>query len=162
MKTITIGRVGCDIVIPDGSVSRNHATISMVNGQYVFCDTSRNGSTINGRVLCNERMVVSPGTPIYLANKVPLPWPQVLMLLPSTPLRAGGMPQSAAPQVAPAREERLGPGWCLLILLIPLPFVGAGVGFFLSYYWKDIKPGVAKQAFWLALISGGIWAAILS
>ena len=78
MKTISIGRVDCDIIISDNNISRKHATISLVNGQYVYNDISKNGTTINGRVYQNEKVVVTPGTPIYLANKVPLPWPQIL------------------------------------------------------------------------------------
>lgn len=41
MKTITIGRVECDIIISDSSISRKHATISLVNGQYVYNDISK-------------------------------------------------------------------------------------------------------------------------
>ena len=43
MKTITIGRVNCDIIIADNNISRKHATISLVNGQYVYNDISKNG-----------------------------------------------------------------------------------------------------------------------
>ena len=46
MKTITIGRVDCDIIISDSSISRKHATISLVNGQYVYNDISKNLITI--------------------------------------------------------------------------------------------------------------------
>ena len=90
MKTITIGRVECDIIISDSSISRKHATISLVNGQYVYNDISKNGTTINGRVYQNEKVVITPGTPIYLANKVPLPWAQILMLLPNSPVKVQG------------------------------------------------------------------------
>ena len=90
MKEITVGRAGCDVIIPDDCVSRKHAVVTLVNGQYVYNDVSKNGTAINGRIYKNEKVVVSPGTPIYLSNKVPFPWAQVLMLLPNRPVCVPG------------------------------------------------------------------------
>lgn len=152
MKTITIGRVGCDIIISDSSISRKHATISLVNGQYVYNDISKNGTTINGRVYQNEKVVITPGTPIYLANKVPLPWAQILMLLPNSPVKVQGYQdpyeyETEVSQVPVKQEESIGAGWGILSFLFPI------IGFILYFVWKDTANYKAKQAANIAWIS---------
>lgn len=152
MKTITIGRVDCDIIISDSNISRKHATISLVNGQYVYNDISKNGTTINGRVYQNEKVVITPGTPIYLANKVPLPWAQILMLLPNSPVKVQGHhnPYEYETVVghAPVKhEESIGAGWGILSFLFPI------IGFILYFVWKDTANYKAKQAANIAWIS---------
>lgn len=83
MKTITIGRSSkCDIVVPYEGVSRIHAEISITGNQYIFKDLSTNGSSLGGRMIHNERLAVSPGAEILLANRIPLPWAQVYAQLP--------------------------------------------------------------------------------
>ena len=86
MKTvITIGRSSsCDIILPDTTmkISREHARISISGGRYVFENIGRHGSYMNGCMMGNERVVVAPGTPILLANMVPLPWNEIYRLLP--------------------------------------------------------------------------------
>lgn len=153
MKTITIGRTNCDIIISDNSISRRHATISLVNGQYVYNDMSKNGSTINGRVYQNEKVVIAPGTPIYLANKVPLPWAQILILLPNSPIKVQGVQsnQSEYETVISHRheekDESLGVGWGILSFIFPI------IGFILYFVWKDTSNYKAKQASNIAWIS---------
>ena len=152
MKTITIGRVGCDIIISDSSISRKHATISLVNGQYVYNDISKNGTTINGRVYQNEKVVITPGAPIYLANKVPLPWAQILMLLPNSPVKVQGHQdpyeyETEVSQVPVKQEESIGAGWGILSFLFPI------IGFILYFVWKDTANYKAKQAANIAWIS---------
>lgn len=152
MKTITIGRVECDIIISDSSISRKHATISLVNGQYVYNDISKNGTTINGRVYQNEKVVITPGTPIYLANKVPLPWAQILMLLPNSPVKVQGHHnpyeyETVVGQVPVKQEEPIGAGWGILSFLFPI------IGFILYFVWKDTANYKAKQAANIAWIS---------
>ncbi len=146
MKTITIGKLNCDIVIQDAYISRKHAEISLVDGQYVFRDLSKNGTTINGKVYHNEKVVIAPGTPVYLANKVPLPWPQVLMLLPNTPVRVPDGSEQTVLQTVPA-EENIGAGWGILSFLFPI------IGFILYFVWKDTEIHKAKQAANIAWIS---------
>ena len=147
MKTITIGKLNCDIVIQDAYISRKHAEISLVDGQYVFRDMSKNGTTINGRVYHNEKVVIAPGTPVYLANKVPLPWPQVFMLLPNTPVRIfDSMGTETVLQTAPV-EESIGVGWGILSFLFPI------IGFILYFIWTDTEHHKAKQAANIAWIS---------
>lgn len=146
MKTITIGRVNCDIIIADNNISRKHATISLVNGQYVYNDISKNGTAINGRVYQNEKVVITPGTPIYLANKVPLPWAQILMLLPNSPIKIQGNYQNSneydtvVSQHSASKDESIGAGWGILSFLIPI------IGFILYFVWKDTYNYKAKQA----------------
>lgn len=152
MRTITIGRVDCDIIIPDSNVSRKHATISLVNGQYVYNDISKNGTTINGRVYQNEKVVITPGTPIYLSNKVPLPWAQILMLLPNSPVkvRSHHNPyeyETVVNQYPVSKEESIGAGWGILSFFFPL------IGFILYFVWKDTYEYKAKQAANIAWIS---------
>lgn len=149
MKTITIGRIDCDIVIPDNNVSRRHATISLVNGQYVYHDMSKNGTSINGQIYQNDKVVVAPGTPIYLSNKVPLPWAQILMLLPQSPVVMGHHrtpnydyeTEVAQPQyVYREQQESIGAFCGVISFLIPL------IGFILYFVWKDTAYYKAKQA----------------
>lgn len=153
MKTITIGRVDCDIIISDSNISRKHATISLVNGQYVYNDISKNGTTINGRVYQNEKVVITPGTPIYLANKVPLPWAQILMLLPNSPIKVQGNHhnsndnETVINQYPVSKEETIGAGWGILSFLFPI------IGFILYFVWKDTSNYKAKQAANIAWIS---------
>lgn len=153
MKTITIGRVDCDIIISDSSISRKHATISLVNGQYVYNDISKNGTTINGRVYQNEKVVITPGTPIYLANKVPLPWAQILMLLPNSPIKVQGNHhnsneyENVISQYPVSKEESIGAGWGILSFIFPI------IGFILYFVWKDTSNYKAKQAANIAWIS---------
>jgi len=154
MKTITIGKLNCDIVIQDAYISRKHAEISLVDGQYVYRDLSKNGTTINGKVYHNEKIVIAPGTPVYLANKVPLPWPQVLMLLPNTPVRVSdGSGTETVIQTVTA-EESIGAGWGILSFLFPI------IGFILYFVWKDTENHKAKQAANIAWISIAISFAI--
>ncbi|MGN0033988.1 MAG: FHA domain-containing protein [Candidatus Limimorpha sp.] len=153
MKTITIGRVDCDIIISDSNVSRKHAIISLVNGQYVYNDISKNGTTINGRVYQNEKVVITPGTPIYLANKVPLPWAQILMLLPNSPIKVQGNHhksneyETVISQYPVSKEESIGAGWGILSFIFPI------IGFILYFVWKDTSNYKAKQAANIAWIS---------
>ena len=150
MKTISIGRVDCDIIISDNNISRKHATISLVNGQYVYNDISKNGTTINGKVYQNEKVVVTPGTPIYLANKVLLPWPQILMLLPNSPIKIHGSTsnQNVVNSESPVKgKESIG------IVLGVLSFLFPIVGFILYFVWRDTSHHKAKQAANIAWIS---------
>lgn len=149
MKTVTIGRVGCDIIIPDSNVSRQHATISLVDGQYVYTDMSKNGTTINGQIIHNDKVVVAPGATIYLANKVPLPWAQVLMLLPQQGVRVENNHQAPPAQPTPqpaAEEESINVFVGIISVIIPL------VGFIMYFVWKKEYPKKAKQALNLAWI----------
>ncbi|MBO4264243.1 MAG: FHA domain-containing protein [Bacteroidales bacterium] len=155
MKTITIGRLGCDIILPDKSISRKHAAISLVDGQYVYHDMSKNGTSVNGRIYHNEKIVLAPGTPVYLADKIPLPWPQVLMLLPNTGIRvssqeAGGGETVVDQHVGPA-EDTIGIGWAIVSFLFPV------VGFILYFVWKDTerhKAGQASNIAWISIAIG--------
>ena len=149
MKAITIGRNGCDIVLQDASISRKHATVSLVDGQYVYQDMSKNGTVINGRIYHNEKIVLSPGTPVFLANKVQLPWPQVLMLLPNSSVQVNpyGEETVNSGQVPQVQEETIGIGWGILSFIFPL------IGFILYFVWNDSSHRKAKQAASIAGIS---------
>lgn len=156
MKTITIGKLNCDIIIQDNYVSRKHAEISLIDGQYVYRDLSKNGTTINGRVYHNEKVVIAPGTPVFLANKVPLPWPQVLMLLPNSAIKVNNndcIDESTILQPRP-QDDSIGAGWGILSFIFPI------VGFILYFIWKDSEHSKAKQAANIAWISIAISFAI--
>lgn len=159
-KTITIGRQGCDIIINDPSISRYHARISLVAGQYVYNDVSRNGTVINGQYINNTKVVITPESKVFLANKVPLPWAQIFMLLPNGPVVAGSgngggetVIETVTP-ISPVREESIGAGWGIVAFLFPI------IGFILYFVWKDTEHHKAKQASNIAWISIGISFAI--
>lgn len=152
MKTITIGRSSkCDIVIPYEGVSRIHAEISIVGNEYVFKDLSTNGSSLGGRMIHNERVAVSPGTQILLANRIPLPWAQVYAQLPLSSVNpynngadtaivsAGNNNIHVEPPVYYSSDS-LAIGWGILAFLIPL------VGWIMYFCWKDKTPRRASQA----------------
>ena len=66
---VTIGRSrGCDIVLDDPNVSRQHAEIRPRGGSWVLTDLgSTNGSSINGRRLTGPE-VVRPGDEIEIGT----------------------------------------------------------------------------------------------
>ncbi|MCM1110108.1 MAG: FHA domain-containing protein [Clostridium sp.] len=165
MRTITIGRSSsCDIVVPDNSVSRIHAEISMIDGKYLFRDTSSNGSTLNGEYISNRAVGIAPGAPVLLANRIPLPWAQIYALL---PIRNGGSnrvyepegrtnvglaaPPAPAPAIPVYSDDDPSPvGWCILSFLIPL------VGWILYFSWKSTKPQKASAVCTWAWIGFGL------
>lgn len=115
MKTLTIGRSSqCNIVINDASmehiISRVHAEISYANGQYIYRNLGKNGSTLHGVSIGDSPIYVSPGAPILLANRIPLPWAQIYAILPVT---------SHTNNSTETRSEGY-VGLCILCFLIPL------------------------------------------
>ena len=154
-SVITIGRSShCDIIIPHGSISREHARISVVGGHYVYEDVGKNGSVIGGRILHGEKTTVAAGTEILLAGKVPLPWAQVYSMLPlngarpyesETNYQLGG---SMSPkEYVYVKEDNIGVGWGILAFLIPI------AGWIMYFVWKDEHPNRASQASVIAWIS---------
>lgn len=168
---ITIGRSHrCDIVVENENVSRVHAQISVINGQYVYEDVSSNGSVIGGRVVRGQRVVIAPGSPVLMANRVPLPWPQIYAMLPLRPVSvdgdatvvggAGAAPAGGYGQPPVgyggyaggygAPEDRLNGGFWVLFIIAPL------VGFILYFVWRDRYPHRAHSAAIAAWIGFGI------
>lgn len=100
MKSITIGRDrSCDIILENPRVSRVHASISIVNGVYVYKDMSTNGSVINGKMVKSSSVNVRPGDTILLSGSDALSWSKVQMYL---PLNAGGVAGASQPYSNPA------------------------------------------------------------
>ena len=156
-QSITLGRSGqCDIILPpDDRLSRVHARISIVGGQYVYEDLGRNGSYVNGQALHGQRIAVAPGTPIMLAGRVPLPWDQVYQRLPlsgSRPYQQETRIDAAPVPAAPAyrSQESINIGWGILAFLIPL------AGWIMYFVWRDETPKRASQAATLAWIGFGL------
>lgn len=153
MRTITVGRsTKCDIIIgggDTGSVSRIHAEISLVNGQYVYRDVSSNGSNIGGRIYHNERVVVAPGTPILLGGRVPLPWNQVYAQLPLSGVNPFEDETHHYYPPTPAKTDSLGVGWGILAFIIPL------AGWIMYFCWREETPKRASQAAMWAWIGFG-------
>lgn len=130
MKTITIGRSSlCDIVITDASISRVHAEINREREQYVFRNLGKNGSTLHGVSMGDSPVYVSPGAPILLANRVPLPWVQVYALLP--------VPENINNDGLAKVENYV--GLCILSFIIPL------IGFILYFTEKNAFPRKSSQ-----------------
>lgn len=170
-SSISIGRSSqCDIVVSGGRVSRVHAELSVVNGQYVYHDMSSNGSNIGGRMICNEKVVIAPGTQVIMANEIPLPWDRIYQLLPpnrqanynnaQTLRHAESATVYGAPSVnyheslddheSSYVKDELGIGWGILSFIIPL------IGLILYFAWKEKTPHRANQAGVAALIGFGI------
>lgn len=147
MPTITIGRSSsCNIVIPDERVSRVHAELTEQNGRYIYHDLSKNGSSLNGRLLRGAAVTVSPGDPIMVANRFPLPWAQVYALLPSRPGHGGGVTIYDPPQ-NPSTDDSLGIGWSIMAVLMPI------VGFICYFAWKSTSPHRANTIGLISIIS---------
>lgn len=150
MKTIRVGRSSsCDIVIDDDSVSRIHAEISLVNGQYVYKDISSNGTNLGGRMLHNESVVVAPGSTLLLSNRIPLPWSKVYAQLPQQGVRPFEG-ETKVTGIMSKDEGGLGVGWGILAFLIPV------AGWIMYFCWKDDAPRKASQASSLAWVSFAI------
>jgi DNA-binding response OmpR family regulator len=64
----------CDIVIPNGQVSRQHARLRRVSSdQYEIEDLgSRNGTWVNGNKLENETRLLSDGDEVHITLKIRL------------------------------------------------------------------------------------------
>jgi pSer/pThr/pTyr-binding forkhead associated (FHA) protein len=59
----TIGREGCEIVLPDPEVSRRHAALVLVGAELAIEDlTSTNGTWINGERLSGVRPLAAGDT----------------------------------------------------------------------------------------------------
>lgn len=109
-NTITIGRSrNCNVVVSNERVSREHARISVQNGQFIYENLGSNGSTLNGQPLAGPT-VVNPGDNIMLADVAPLPWDDVMGLLSNdsegtptafNPRSNHDQPQQPAPGYAP-------------------------------------------------------------
>ena len=163
-RIITIGRSSqCDIVVAHDGISRVHAEISLVGNQYVYRDISKNGSSIGGRMINNERISVAAGTEILLANRIPLPWAQIYSLLPAQPIRpyekgtvVYGDTQEEPNQAYMSnnqmyrKTDEMGAGWGILAFLFPI------VGWILYFAWRNERPNAASQVAKWAWIGFGV------
>ena len=156
-STITIGRSShCDIIIPNDSVSREHARVSIVGGNYVYEDVGKNGSVIGGRVIHGQRVTIAAGTDVLLAGKVPLPWAQIYSMIPLKGVRPYENEthyepvQNNSPQYVYVTDESIGVGYGILAFLILI------AGWIMYFIWKDDSPKKASQANTIAWISFAI------
>lgn len=158
--TITIGRSHeCDIMVPDANVSRIHARISRVGGQYVFEDVSSNGSALNGQMIRGQRVAVAPGAQILLAGRVPLPWNEIYRMLPLSPVNpyeqethvnAGYAGAAANYTPIYADQDRCNAGFWILAFCFPL------VGWILWGVWHNRLPNRARSVCKAAWIGFGV------
>lgn len=84
-RKIFIGRnPSSDCVIPQtfNKVSNNHAEIEENNGRLFFIDHSSNGTLINGQLVFNNRVEISEGDDIRLANSYSLTWSEICRFFP--------------------------------------------------------------------------------
>ena len=160
---LTIGRSSsCDIIVPDENVSREHARISIVGGNYVYEDVSRNGSVIGGRIIRGERITISPGTEILIAGRIPLPWAQVYSMLPlqhsrpydgGTQVRSSMPPSSAYQPMGDQSPIDITSG--ILAFLVPI------AGWIMFFKWRKQYPKKAAQAnllAWMSVAINAVWS----
>jgi pSer/pThr/pTyr-binding forkhead associated (FHA) protein len=125
-----IGReAGCDLVVPESTVSRLHAEIRYQGGKYVLHDLSTNGCKVNG-VRAARTHVLSTGDVItigghdyeFTCEKVPL--------TPAEIARMEGTVTPAVVDVSPQRVARQRGGLALFLFL--LVAAGAAIAWLLS------------------------------
>jgi pSer/pThr/pTyr-binding forkhead associated (FHA) protein len=90
----TVGRQGTDILVNDGTVSRNHANITIENGAATIVDLgSSNGTKVGDqRLAANQPVQAASGTPLRFGN-----WNVTLQIT-----GAASQPQDAATIAMPA------------------------------------------------------------
>ena len=84
MNSITIGRNPQNTIVVGAeytTVSGNHATIEQVGNQLYLTDHSTNGTYINGSLVHNRRVAISPSDRITLSTHYPLNMQQVMQHL---------------------------------------------------------------------------------
>lgn len=141
-RTITIGRSPkCDIVIPDENVSREHAELSAVGNRYVYKDISKNGASLNGQRIVNTAIEITPGAPILLSDRIPLPWAQIYAML---PIGSGGSVYEGETTVGGQGsysnpDDTMAVGWGILAFLFPI------IGWILYFAWKKDTPNKASS-----------------
>ena len=170
---ITIGRSrNCNVVVSNERVSREHARISVQNGQFIYENLGSNGTTLNGQPITGPT-VVNPGDNIMLADVAPLPWDDVMGLLSNdsegtptafNPRSNHDQPQQPAPgyapqQPAPGYQPQFAPGYQqqfapvdntnyedLSIILKIVSFLFPIVGIVLYFINRNSAPNKASQA----------------
>ena len=89
MNSITIGRNPQNTIVVGAehtTVSGNHATIEQVGNQLYLTDHSTNGTYINGSLVHNRRVAISPSDRITLSAHYLLNMQQVMQhLAPAAP-----------------------------------------------------------------------------
>lgn len=152
-SSITIGRShDNDIVVGKSDVSGYHATLSLEKGVYCFTDHSRNGTKINGKVICGRQIRVYHADSILLAKKYPLDWDQVDLYLQPVPddteVQVGMKHDGPSP--VPIIDDSLGFWMGVLCFLFPI------VGIILYFVCRDKTPNRASTALQVSLISVGL------
>jgi pSer/pThr/pTyr-binding forkhead associated (FHA) protein len=67
---MTVGREGCDHVLPDPEVSRKHATFRQVDGQLGIDDAASTNGTFVNEVRVTGVQVIVPGDRVRFGNTV--------------------------------------------------------------------------------------------
>ena len=110
MNSITIGRNPQNTIVVGAeytTVSGNHATIEQVGNQLYLTDHSTNGTYINGSLVHNRRVTISPSDRITLSTHYLLSMQQVMQYLTpaASPSRATARYVAAPQTPAPVRQE---------------------------------------------------------
>lgn len=155
---VSVGRENCTLNISDPRtvVSRHHADIDIVsqNGHphFRFTDRSANGTTVEGRRIHNESVILGPADTsgarpeIYLAGSVPLPWDDVLRLFNKMP--------EPEPEQRPDTESEKKPNIGLLVLSFIFPIIG----WILYFRFHTESPEKARAYSRIAWVSVGLSA----
>lgn len=115
----SIGReAGCDLVVPESTVSRLHAEIRYQGGKYVLHDLSTNGAKVNGKRAARTQ-VLSPGDVITIGGQ---DYEFTCESVPLTPAEIARMEGGVTPSVVEATPEpvarKRGGGLGLLFFLL--------------------------------------------
>lgn len=113
MNSITIGRNPQNTIVVGAehtTVSGNHATIEQVGNQLYLTDHSTNGTYINGSLVHNRRVAISPSDRITLSTHYPLNMQQVMQHLApaASPSRATAryVPTPETPEPTPQQVQQ--------------------------------------------------------
>ena len=125
-----IGReAGCDLVVPESTVSRVHAEIRYQGGKYILHDRSTNGTSVNGQRVSHTH-VLEPGDTLRIGSEL---FEFGCEKVPLTPAERARLEGTATPPALEATTERVRPRrrgrlWAFLLLL-------AVAGAAIAYFW---------------------------
>ncbi|MEK7484054.1 MAG: FHA domain-containing protein [Planctomycetota bacterium] len=166
-KSFIIGRVdSCDLKIDEGSVSRNHAEISLKASQWILQDSSKSGTRVNGQKVTEYQLQEGDVITIGKKDMKFTSDPNKPDNKPSTPPSAPPGKKSAAPKkkheerFKPAKSAEENSGGTAFVDMASMFGSEGGAAGTMSVDMEDFigeDPDAGKKALQkIALISGGL------